>query len=191
MSKKMTAILLAIAVLVLAGCGRKAEPTQPETIPAMTEVASAETTEEEVVIYGIEDSIFDDMPEETAASADSGKQQAGSSAGSSNGSNDGLKEPDGPDAAPGKDDKPTQSETDKTESEEEETEPTEETIPQELSDYEKFHALSPAEQQEFVESFASIDAFFEWYNAAQEEYERNNPSIDVGSGPIDLSKLPE
>lgn len=51
-------------------------------------------------------------------------------------------------------------------------------------DYEGFRALSPAEQREYQESFETIDAFFEWYNAAYDAYTKANPSIEIGDNGI-------
>jgi hypothetical protein len=49
--------------------------------------------------------------------------------------------------------------------------------------------MSPAEQQAYVESFDSIDQFFDWYNTAKAEYEAANPPIDVGDGVIDMEDI--
>ena len=53
--------------------------------------------------------------------------------------------------------------------------------------YAAFTALTPEEQRLYQESFNDLDAFFEWYNAAKEQYEKENPPIDI-DGPIDLGK---
>lgn len=55
--------------------------------------------------------------------------------------------------------------------------------------YEKFQAMSPSEQQAFVNSFPSLDAFFEWYNAAKAKYEAEHPPIDVGDGSFDMNDI--
>ena len=68
------------------------------------------------------------------------------------------------------------------------TQPTE-TVPESELDYETFTAMDPAEQRVYMESFESLDAFFEWYNAAKEAYEREHPAIDVGDGVVDLGGL--
>lgn len=56
-------------------------------------------------------------------------------------------------------------------------------------DYKTFQAMTGAEQRAFQDSFESLDAFFEWYNAAKETYEKENPPIDVGDGVIDMEDL--
>lgn len=58
-----------------------------------------------------------------------------------------------------------------------------------LTEYELFQALSPADQRTHMESFSSMDAFFAWYNAAKDYYEQQNPSISVGDGNIDLGEI--
>lgn len=56
-------------------------------------------------------------------------------------------------------------------------------------DYKTFQAMTGAEQRAFQDTFESLDAFFEWYNAAKETYEKENPPIDVGDGVIDMEDL--
>ena len=51
--------------------------------------------------------------------------------------------------------------------------------------YEKYIALSPEEQQKYYNSFASVEAFFNWLNAAKAEYEANRDEIEV-DGEIDI-----
>ena len=54
----------------------------------------------------------------------------------------------------------------------------------ELSEYEKYLMMSGDEQAKYVESFESIDAFFDWYKAAKKEYESGNKNIEIGSNMI-------
>lgn len=58
-----------------------------------------------------------------------------------------------------------------------------------VSDYQRYHNMSGEEQQAFIDGFESIEAFFEWYNAAKAEHERLNPGTEIGSGNIDLGDL--
>ena len=89
--------------------------------------------------------------------------------------------------------KPQQTEPQQTEPQQ--TQPTEpdETNPTQAaegkSDYELFMDMEPAQQREYMESFESMEAFFDWYNAAKEAYELAHPPIDVGDGVIDLEDL--
>ena len=56
--------------------------------------------------------------------------------------------------------------------------------------YEQFQALTGAEQRAYQESFENLDVFFEWYNAAKETYEKENPPIEIGpDGDVDLDDL--
>lgn len=59
-----------------------------------------------------------------------------------------------------------------------------------LLTYEQFQAMTGAEQFAYQSSFADLDAFFAWYNAAKETYEKENPSIEIGSdGVVDMEDL--
>ena len=56
--------------------------------------------------------------------------------------------------------------------------------------YELFCALSPEQKDEFLNSFESYDAFYEWLIAAQEEYKTQHPDVEIGpGGVIDLSEI--
>jgi len=54
--------------------------------------------------------------------------------------------------------------------------------------YETYANMSAEEQMAFFDSFESVDAFFDWYNAARKEYEDSFIEID-GSTPIDLDEI--
>ena len=55
--------------------------------------------------------------------------------------------------------------------------------------YELFYAMSPEQKDEFMHSFESMDAFYEWLVAAQAEFEEKHPEIEIGpNGVIDLSE---
>jgi hypothetical protein len=45
--------------------------------------------------------------------------------------------------------------------------------------YERFQAMTPAEQRAFQDSFEDLDAFFDWLDAAKEAYEKENPPIEI------------
>ena len=55
--------------------------------------------------------------------------------------------------------------------------------------YEEYIAMSGEEQQKYMNSFSSIEAFFEWYNAAKAKYDAEHPSIEIGDGEIDLGDI--
>ena len=46
--------------------------------------------------------------------------------------------------------------------------------------YEQYNALSAEEQEEYFNSFETVDDFFAWYNKAKQEYENNKDYIEVG-----------
>ena len=54
--------------------------------------------------------------------------------------------------------------------------------------YEDYHNMSGDEQAAFINTFESYEAFFAWYNAAEQEYRDQMIEID-GSTPIDLGGL--
>lgn len=56
--------------------------------------------------------------------------------------------------------------------------------------YTEFWDLTPEQQQAYQASFESLDAFFQWYNAAVEQHEAENPPIVIGpDGVVDLDKV--
>lgn len=56
--------------------------------------------------------------------------------------------------------------------------------------YEEYMARPPEAQQEFFESFASVEAYFDWFNAAKAAYEANRDCIEIdGSGSIDIGEI--
>ena len=55
--------------------------------------------------------------------------------------------------------------------------------------YEEYNALSGEEQEAYFNTFPSVESFFEWYNAAREEYEKNNTAIEIGDGTIDIGNF--
>ena len=56
--------------------------------------------------------------------------------------------------------------------------------------YEAYMAMSAEQQQAYFESFADVQSFFAWYNAAKAEYEKENSSIEIGgNGNIDIGDI--
>lgn len=53
-----------------------------------------------------------------------------------------------------------------------------------LLTYEEYLKLSPALQQAYYESFSSIDAYMNWYNAAAEEYNKKNENSTQVDGNV-------
>lgn len=61
---------------------------------------------------------------------------------------------------------------------------------QEEMTYEKYNAMSGAEQQAYFNSFKNPADFFTWYNAAKAAYEASQDRIEIGAGgTIDLGEL--
>lgn len=183
MKNRILAVLLVILGLVMAGCGRKkAEETTPTTVPMTT----VETTVAETKDIPLEDNIFDDEPEETTE-VTRATEETKSQDRNSDSSVEPTEAPQPTDPKPTEPTKPTET-----------TDPTEGTKPAEdessdgnLTEYEQFQNMSPEQQQAYMESFESIEAFFEWLNEAKEAYEKANPPIEVGSGIIDIGAIIE
>ena len=89
---------------------------------------------------------------------------------------------------------PENGETEATKSTEAPTEaPEETTVPAPpasgTTEYEWYNSLSGDEQMAFMESFESVPAFFDWYNAAKAEYDALHPEIEIDDNVIDLGDL--
>ena len=55
--------------------------------------------------------------------------------------------------------------------------------------YEEYNSLSGEAQEAYFNTFPTIESFFEWYNAARAEYEKNNPAIEIGDDTIDIGNF--
>ena len=85
---------------------------------------------------------------------------------------------------------PTEPTVNPTEPTEKPAEPTQEpSQPAASMDYETYIGLTSQEQKAYRETFEDIAAFFDWYNAAKEEYDSQRTEIDVGDGNVDLEDL--
>ena len=162
MNKKLIAIIavaaaiLIIAVVAIVSVGNKVEPAGKDMD----------------VKAGVEDNIFDGESandENTTDSSDASKDDAASndSDSSTSDNNDNTSK----DTSKDNDSKNDQGSSSK---------------PSGLTEYEKFHAMSPAKQQEYMESFGDVDKFFRWYNKAKKEYEKAHPDIEIDGGPVEL-----
>lgn len=56
----------------------------------------------------------------------------------------------------------------------------------EKTEYENYMEMSGEEQQKFFESYENPEDFFEWYNAAKAEYDKQNQAVVVEGGSINL-----
>ena len=58
------------------------------------------------------------------------------------------------------------------------------------SSYESYIAMSGEQQEAFINQFASVAEFVQWYNAAKAEYDAAHPDIEIGGDTvIDGSQL--
>lgn len=166
MNKKIV-ILLMVVVLIstLIGCGKK--PEEPETVATeSTEIVETMVEETEVYVPGAAKNI---LSEEDFEEVTTTEETQPSNAAATEATDPESKE----------EDKQAEATDPSSPSEEGIQETTEATTPvtEELTEYEKYHAMSGAEQKAFTDSFGSMEAFFEWYNAARAEYEGKNAEI--------------
>jgi hypothetical protein len=61
--------------------------------------------------------------------------------------------------------------------------------PKYLVTYEQYSAMSESEQIAHFESFASVEEFFSWYNAAKAKYEETRTDVEELTGDIDLGGI--
>lgn len=55
--------------------------------------------------------------------------------------------------------------------------------------YEDYTKMSGSEQLAFIQSFESMDAFFNWYNTAKQKYDKENAGTELNGGSVDLGDL--
>lgn len=162
MNRKIFALILAALMLMtLAACKTEEEPTITtfEDIPGVALVPEDYWDDEELS----EGDIIVTLPKDTQEAETDGEE------------------------APAQTTDPAQEETEPADTEQETQKPTESVT--EMTQYEWYHNLSGEEQMAFMESFDSMAAFFDWYNAAKAEHEQQRPSIDISDGNIDLGDL--
>lgn len=159
MNKKRI-LMITVIVVILTGIATAAilylnrEPQEPAAIEP---------------IPGLEDSIFDDVPETTQTPEIPEEQNENNST--------------------EKSDQPSESDENTTLPSQDQ-EPQFDTIPEPGTlSYEGYNAMSGAQQRAYMESFENIDDFFDWYFEAKEAYEAEHPDIDVGDAVIDLDEL--
>ena len=53
--------------------------------------------------------------------------------------------------------------------------------------YEEYNAMTAEEQEEYFNSFKTVEDFFAWYNKAKQEFEANQDYTEIGGdGNIDI-----
>ena len=190
-SKWLIAVIAVMLVIAMVGCGGTSkEDENPEITGSQQENTDPEQTLD-AEIGLVDGNIFDDTdivetqnpttPKETEPEA---TQPTVTKPEHLNPDEDGQEDPNQPEQDPSEPDttKPTVTTPSATE-------PVQ-TNPGELT-YEQFRDLTPSQQQAYQETFESIEAFFEWYNAAKDAYDEANPPILIGpDGVVDLNKIP-
>ncbi|MBR3962989.1 MAG: hypothetical protein IKK14_05630 [Oscillospiraceae bacterium] len=194
-------ITILLAILLIWGassCDARSNPVYIEGIDHSETEPEGETSGSSSSVYGIEDSIFDDLEEgelindfegsdkpsgngsggnnPASSSSSSSEQNSGSSSKPSSGSSSskpssgsGSSKPSSGSSSSG----PTISDA----------------VEDGEMTYEEYMAMDGYEQEKYMKSFESIDAFFNWFNAAKDKYEEENPSIEIGDGPIDMEDI--
>ena len=179
MKKRSILIMLLVFVFIFAGCGKvKSEepsiPTETTVMENQTEAVTEEVTEE-TKLDGLEDSVFDDVPEETTEAAPEDATEA---------------ETTKPEATEPSTEKPTEKPTEApTEKPTEAPSGDKEENNAQSPSYDQFQSMGGAEQQEYMNSFGSMEEFFDWYNSAKDQYEAQNPDIEINGGSVDLGGL--
>ena len=163
MTKRLIALLLAAMMILCAGCkGKQAnDAALAETQPGATE-APVPT---ETLHPALADNPFDDADyTEPAAETEEVTEPAEETEAATEAATEPAKETEAP------------TEPEATEDDGEMT-------------YEKFMAMNATEQQAFINSFPTIEAFFEWFNAAKEAYEASRNEVEIGDGSFDIGDL--
>lgn len=195
-------ITILLAVLLIWGassCDARSNPVYVEGGNNFEPEQSGESSEESSSQYGIEDSIFDDLEEgeliddfegsDLPSGNGSGENKPASSESSSSGSSSGNNSSK-PSSGNTSSRPSSGSSSSKPSSGSSSSAPS---IGDAEEDgkvtYEEFMAMDGKEQEKYMNSFGDIDAFFNWYNDAKETYEKENPSIEIGNGPIDMEEI--
>lgn len=175
MNKKWIALILAAIIVAAFSACAKEEPEHIMEVPAVVQESVPG------IVSGEDDGSLDDVTvivaetKETTESVDSSETEETVA------STEGTEATEAA-AETGEKDEPDQDEA---------TEPVEKPTEsvKNMTQYEWYNSLSGDEQMAFMESFDSVPAFFEWYNAAKEEHEKQNPSIEIGDDVIDLGEI--
>lgn len=170
MNKKLTTLILGLMILLILTACRKETQVQSTT-------ETTETIFETIAEYApaLEKNTFEDVD-----MIENSDEQA--SVTNSTESKETEPEETEPKAT-----EPKTTETNVTEPETTEFQPTESAPTIVKTEYEKYMEMSGAEQKAYMETFDSIDAFFNWLQNAKTEHEAAHPSIEIGAdGKIDI-----
>ena len=192
MNRNMILVTMLVFALLLAGCNKQQEPVETMAPTEVVTEPAVEETVPDVTVPGLERSEFDDvteptaeetLPEETIPATEPEVTSKPSDSGKPTQTNK-------PEVAEPEATKPEATEPKPTEPKPTEPKPTEpKPTEKNESEYESFQNMDASQQKEHMDSFGSIDEFFDWYNKAKEEHEAANPPIDVGDGTVDMGDL--
>ena len=205
MNKKLIAILMAVLMVIFAGCG-SGDDSETETSDSTSttdeqgNVVGEETSGEAVPgVVEVEDAVVNPFIEDEENTANGTENNEGTSPNSQSGANGTTStSPSGTTGTTGSDDDSGNGTSQGGATTEPTTPPTTEsttpptTQPNDNIDYvsyEEYNAMTPEEQEAYFEQFESVADFVAWYQAAKAEYEEQNPDIDVGDGSIDIGEI--
>ena len=180
MNRRIVSLVLAVLMLLSFAACKAKNPVEETTVPTETVPGVMDVPE------GLWEEMVPATQETVAAAEETEATQETSVTEPTNGnSTEETKKPTEPQ-------KPQETQAPQ-ETQDPTTEATEPSTPEysdtKLSQYEWYHALSGEEQMTYMESFDSVADFFAWYNAAKEEHEKQNPSIEIGNGSVDLGEI--
>ena len=184
----ITLVLTVFLMLCLCACNKNIEDAPAITTDSTVETAevSTETATEETINGVVMNPFADDsdMDKEATEATEDMPQQT---------EQPGVTESTKPTEKPGDSTEPTSSTEPAATTEPtipEETKPVADDVtPQQLTEFEKYNAMSGEEQMAFMQSFETIEAFFTWLNNAKAEYEAANPGIEISGGEIDVGEI--
>lgn len=158
---------------------------QIQTVPQLPDGTEAEDLGSiDVETWGEEDPT---IGQNEGAASEGGHQSGGNQTGSQSGDQGSSGNQSGSQGSQGSGEMPpvvTEPEQPQPPVESETGEPP--TAPDRKTTYEEYMAMTPEQQQDFFESFPSVQAFMEWYNDAKAEYEASKDGIIIDGGDIDI-----
>lgn len=189
-------ITVLLAILLIWGtssCDARSNPVYIEggNNPGTQNSETAEGSEENSSFHGVEDSIFDNLGEgqligdfegsdKPAQSGSNGNAPASSSSSSSeqsgNSSGNSSRPSSGTSSNPSSGSSSSKPEIN-------------DAVLEGKMTYEEYMVLDGSEQEKYMKTFPDVADFFDWYNAAKDKYEAENPSIEVGDEPIDMDAI--
>ena len=180
MNRRIVALLLAVVMLLSLAACKKQKPSDETTVPVE-------------VIAGVEE-VPDDFWEELTPAEQETEETKETAATEETEATQETTATDPTDGnSPTEETKAPAATEDPKENQDATTEATEPSAPEysdtKLSQYEWYQELSGEEQVAYMNSFDSVADFFAWYNAAKDEYEKQNPSVEIGGGSIDLGDI--